>query len=115
MTSDRNKPGFLFWATVVVVVVLPLYIGAYASTVHTQVPFTVPENHTGRPILFKMPVYYYGDFLGFGFVFTEESGWGKVFAPIHAVDQAVRPKRWTFWQGSRPPRPSILPRPSTAS
>jgi hypothetical protein len=109
MSDPKKNPGVVFWATVVVVVVLPPYIGIYAWTVHTPSPYSVPIIHTGR---FKIPVYYYGELLDSGFVFTEESGWGKIVAPIHAVDQAVRPKRWIREMGPTPPRPSVPPKPS---
>ena len=79
MTSDRKKPGVAFWATVVVVVVLPLaaYIGAYAWSV---------EAVTGLWAKVEMrPTY---TRLG------NSQAWHKFFWPAHWVDRRVRPRFW---------------------
>jgi len=50
MTSDRNKPGVLFWATVVVVVVLVAYPLSFGPANHALTLLGDPE--------WALPVYW---------------------------------------------------------
>ena len=79
MTCDRKKPGVALWASVVVVVGLPLaaYVGAYAWSV---------EAVSGLWAQVEMQPRY--SRLG------DAQAWHKLFWPAHWVDRRVRPKLW---------------------
>jgi hypothetical protein len=86
--TEHKKPGVTFWATVVVVCLLPVfgYGGAYLYIVDIDGRW-----HSGPewPTAYKVKPYYcinnYRD--------QEVLGW--IFGPAHSIDRRIRRVKWT--------------------
>ena len=79
--TDRKKPGWAFWATVVAVAFPVLYVAGYSLTVRPIGISSTGWSKT-RPI-YSVP-----------FANSRHDLWGAFFAPAHAVDRRIRPRVW---------------------
>jgi len=88
MTTDRKKPGVAFWATVVVVCLPALYVGAYCWMVEPL------EIHPSKTKFYCLPSYPLVNPSGVGVWYGQ---WERFFSPIHSIDRHLKP---TVWNGS---------------
>jgi hypothetical protein len=83
--TDRKKPGWAFWATVIFMLALPAaYGGAYAKMVKLQ-PF---KYWHGGPTEGVAP--HYSDD-------KHENRWKQFFWLANWIDRRVRPKLWSAY------------------
>jgi hypothetical protein len=65
-----------------VMMLLSLYVAAYLLSLNRLHSFG-PSNRPGQSVERYVPIYYYGG------IWTK-----RFFAPAHAVDKRLRPKKW---------------------
>ena len=80
--TDRKKPGVAFWATVVVVVAVPvLYAAGYLVTVK-------------RTTSYRRGWMKYRPFYSVPIAHDRQDFWRTFFSPAHAADRRIRPSVW---------------------
>ena len=95
MSHNREKPGVAFWATVVVVAALAVYVGGYRYTVSRGPILRLGPHIHFRGATQAWPAAY-GLHCSVGArVFAENQGtFRRVFAPLHWVDRKLRATYW---------------------
>lgn len=85
MSEDHNKPGWMFWATVVVVGLLMGYVGAYVGMARAPRIF-IAAGHGPYELA---DCYFVA-----GRQLDHQDFWRAVFAPVHEADRHIRREKW---------------------
>jgi hypothetical protein len=97
MSDDRKKT---FWPWIVALLIgLPvLYVGAYAGTVErSPVESLGPIDFSDGPYVFSLsPCYRMRLPFGKSPLASDDTCWGRVFAPVHSVDRRLRSTNWVL-------------------